>query len=230
MSDPECERLRAMSAELALGIADGADRAWALEHLADCRECRVRVERLAALADELLEIAPAIEPPPGFEARVGETVGGSSPARSRGRRPRLALAGLAAGAAAVLGAGAVWLALGDDRELADSYRETLAVANGEYFDAAPIELPGGESVGYVYGYQGRTSWVLVVVYEGVAPGRYELELVAADGRKLPLRALEVDGGDEVASVGAAIPVDYSELAEVRVLDREGREVAESDVD
>ena len=229
MSDPGCERLREMSAELALGIADGADRAWALEHLADCRECRARVERLAALSDELLEIAPAIEPPAGFEARVGETVG-SSPARSRVPRPRLALAGLAVGAAAVLGAGAVWLALGDDRELADSYRETLAVANGEYFDAAPIELPGGESVGYVYGYQGRTSWVLVVVYDGVAPGRYELELVAADGRRLPLRGLEVEGGDEVASVGAAIPVDYSELAEVRVLDREGREVAESDVE
>ena len=116
-------------------------------------------------------------------------------------RPRPALggpAGASAGccaaalAAAALAAGAVWLALADDRELADSYRETLAVADGEYFDAAPLELPGGRKAGYVYGYQGRASWVLAVVYDGVEPGGYLLELVTRDGERLPLRELVVD--------------------------------------
>ena len=32
----DCERLRELAPELALGIADGEERAWALEHLADC--------------------------------------------------------------------------------------------------------------------------------------------------------------------------------------------------
>ncbi len=131
-------------------------------------------------------------------------------------------------AAAACAAGVVWAVLEDDRDLADSYRETLAVANGEYFDAAPMELPGGEKVGYVYGYQGRTSWVLAVVYDGVEPGRYRLQLVSTEGEKLPLRALEVADGR--GSAGAALPIDYDELAEVRLLDSAGREVADSDLD
>jgi hypothetical protein len=225
MSD--CERLRDLAAELALGIADGEDRAWALGHLGDCRECRERVEHLAGVADELLLLSPTAEPPAGFEERAARAM---VPAPGAGRAPRwrrLALPALAALAAAVCGAGAVWLALGDDRELADSYRDTLAVANGEYFDAAPLELPGGERVGYVYGYQGRASWVLAVLYDGVPAGRYELELVTRSGRRLPLRSLEVADGS--GSTGAVTPVDYDELAQVRVLDGAGREVAESDV-
>ena len=79
----------------------------------------------------------------------------------------------------------------------------------------------------MYGYQGRASWVLAVIYDGVPPGRYELELVTRDGRQLPLRELEVAGGG--GSTGAVTPVDYSELAQVRLLDSGGREVAESDV-
>jgi hypothetical protein len=229
MSGADCERLRGLGAEIALGIADGEDRAWALEHLADCPECRARIERLAALADELLLIAPAAEPPAGFEARVADSI--ESPREAQGGRRRrlrrLALPATAALAAAACAAAAVWFALGDDRDLAQSYRETLAVANGQYFDAAPIELPGGEQVGYVYGYQGRTSWVLAVVYDGIAAGRYQLELVTDDGRKLPLRSLEVAGGH--GSTGGATPVAYDRLAQVRLLDPAGREIADSDL-
>ena len=226
MSAGDHERFRELAPELALGIADGEERAWALEHLADCRECRVRFERLATLADELLLVAPTAEPPAGFEARVGEAIGTSSrpPGRPWWRRLALPAAALVA---AVCAAGAVWVALVDDRELADSYRETLAVANGEYFDAVPVELPGGERVGYVYGYQGRASWVLAVIYDGLPDGRYRLELVTGDGRRMPLRSIEVADGR--GSTGAVTPVGYEELTGVRVLDRAGREVAESDL-
>ena len=112
-------------------------------------------------------------------------------------------------------------------ELADSYRDTLAVANGEYFEAAPVELPGGKKVGYVYGYQGRASWVLALIYDGVEDGTYRVELVAREGRKLPLGELEIAGGR--GSTGAAIPVNYEQLTEVRLLDHRGREVADSEL-
>jgi hypothetical protein len=225
---PDCERVRELAAELALGIADGQDRARALDHLAECAGCRAAVERLSAVADELLLIAPAAEPPPGFEARAAETMR-PAPARPGGfrRRVALALAVAAALGVAAVAAGATWLALGDDRELADSYRETLAVANGEYFDAAPLELPGGEQVGYVYGYQGRASWVLALIYDGVKDGTHRVELVARKGEKLPLGELEVAGGE--GSTGAAIPIDYERLTEVRLLDDRGREVADSEL-
>jgi hypothetical protein len=222
---PDCERLHELGAEIALGIADGADRAWALEHLADCPDCRARIERLSALADELLLIAPGVEPPAGFEGRVTEAI---RPAGAGRRARRLLVPVAAALAAAACAALAVWFALGDDRELADSYRETLAVADGEYFDAAPVELPGGQPVGYVYGYQGRTSWVLAVIYDGVADGRYELEAVADDGRRLPVRELDVSGGH--GSAGGATAVGFDQLAEVRLLDQAGRELADSQLD
>ena len=121
----------------------------------------------------------------------------------------------------------MWFALEDDRELADSYRDTLAVANGEYFEAAPVELPGGKKVGYVYGYQGRASWVLALIYDGVEDGTYSVEVVAREGRKLPLGELEIVGGR--GSTGAAIPVNYEQLTEVRLLDHRGREVADAEL-
>ena len=69
--------------------------------------------------------------------------------------------------------------------------------------------------------------MLAVVYDGVADGRYELEAVTADGRKLALRPLEIAGGD--GSAGGATRVDYDELAQIRLLDAGGREVADSDL-
>lgn len=221
----DCERVREIAAELALGIADGEDRARALEHLANCTGCRAAVERLSSVADELLLLAPAQEPPPGFEGRVAESLRPAARRAWRGRR--LALPVAAALGAAALAAGAVWFALGDDRELADSYRQELAVANGEYFDAASLELPGGEKVGYIYGYQGRASWVLALIYDGVDDGTYRLELVAEGGEKLPLTRLEIAG--EEGSAGAATPIDYERLTEVRLLDEHGREVADSEL-
>jgi hypothetical protein len=221
----DCERLRELAPELALGIADGEERAWALEHLGDCPACRAHVEHLSGVADELIHLAPAVEPPAGFDGRV---VGGMAPAPSRSpRRRRWAVPALAALAAAAVAALAVWVALDDDRELADSYRDTLAVADGEYFDAASMAVPGGREVGYVYGYQGRASWVLVVLYDGVDDGSYEVELVTEDGRNVPFRELEIEEGN--GSIGAVTPVDYHELAEVRVLDGMGREVADSEL-
>ena len=221
----DCERLRELAPELALGIADGEERAWALEHLAECPACRAHVERMSGVADELVHLAPPVEPPAGFDGRVA---GGMAPVPTRTpMRRRIAVPALAAIAAAAVAAFAVWTALDDDRDLADSYRDTLAVANGEYFDAATMQVPGGREVGYVYGYQGRASWVLVVIYDAVETGSYDVELVARDGRHLPLRELDVEDGE--GSVGAVTPIPYRELSEVRVLDAMGREVAESEL-
>lgn len=227
MSRPDCEHLREIAAEVALGIADGEDRAWALDHLDGCPACRARIERLSTLADELLLLAPTAEPSAGFDGRVGEAFG----APTAGRRPslwrRLTLPAGAAVAAAACAAAAVWFGLSDDRDLADSYRATLAIAHGEYFDAAPMALPGGKKVGYVYGYQGRASWALAIVYEGVADGQYELEVVGDGGRRMPLRPISIVHGH--GSAGGVMAIPYDRVSELRLLDRDGREVADSDI-
>ena len=225
MSAADCERLHDLAAELALGIADGEERAWALDHLATCAGCRAHVERLSAVADDLVLLAPAAEPSAGFEGRVAKEL---APAPRRAAWPRhFAIPALAALAAAAVAAAAVWIALDDDRDLAGAYRDTLAVADGEYFDAAPLEAPGGDGVGYVYGYQGRTSWVMVVVYDGVETGRYTVELVTTGGEHRPLGEINVREGE--GSTGAATAVPYEQVAEARLLDGRGREVADSEL-
>ncbi len=226
MTKADCERQLKIAPELALGIADGEDRAWALEHLAGCAKCRAHLERLASVADELLLLAPSAEPPPGFEARVASAL---EPRGRPSRVRRLAVPALAAVAAAVATAAVVWVALGDDRDLADSYRETLSVANGEYFTAADLMAAGDEKVGYVYGYQGRTSWVLAVVYDLESDGEHSLELTTRDGERVRSRSLEVEVEDGEGSVGAATPVPFEDLAEVRLLDAAGHDVAEADL-
>ena len=70
-----CSELESLAAELALGTVSGAERASALAHLAGCPACRSLVEQLSLAADRLVLLAPASEPPPGFESRVLSRLG-----------------------------------------------------------------------------------------------------------------------------------------------------------
>src|SRR5215207_4803150 len=109
-----CEEVCALAPELALGIVAGDERARALEHLADCPPCRARLEELSSVADELLMLAPAQEPPAGFESRV---LGRLEPPPRR-RRWRVLVPAFAAGAAALAAATTMWVATKEDRDLA----------------------------------------------------------------------------------------------------------------
>ena len=85
-----CAELEELAAELALGTVAGAERAAALSHLARCGGCRNQVEQLARIADRLLLVAPAGEPPPGFESRVLarlDLVPAAAPVRAAPVRP-----------------------------------------------------------------------------------------------------------------------------------------------
>ena len=118
--DAQCDEIRVLLPELALGIADGEDRSRALEHAATCADCRRELESLSTVADELLELAPAAEPPAGFETRV---LGALHPDRRRARRTfrrPFAFAAVALAAAAIT-AGITVRALEGDRSLADHY-------------------------------------------------------------------------------------------------------------
>lgn len=86
MNEPHamgCDELADVAAELALGVLTGRERAEALAHLAQCPACRENVRQLAVTGEELLELLPLSEPPPGFETRVmdrlGFTTAGSVP-------------------------------------------------------------------------------------------------------------------------------------------------------
>ncbi|HET8756600.1 MAG TPA: hypothetical protein VFM58_11340 [Solirubrobacteraceae bacterium] len=211
-----CDETRELAAELALGIADGADRARALRHLADCPECRRSVEELSTVVDELLLLAPQHEPPAGFESRVVSRMAQPRPRpRPARRRWRTFFVPVtAAAAAAAVAVGVVLGATSDDRRLADQYRETLAAANGSYFEATRLQDADGRRAGLVYGYRGTPSWIYVDLYADHAAD-YRAELVLTSGRRVPLPTLALD--PTTGSAGQAIPVDLERVARVELV-------------
>jgi hypothetical protein len=214
-----CEQTRDLAAELALGIADGEERAEALRHLSTCAECRRVVEQLSQVADELLVLAPVQEPPAGFESRVVEAMG-LPKARPRPRfarwlsprwlAPRL---GLALATAAVTAAALVAV-YHDDHQTAERYRGILDQAGGQYFQAEPLADGTGARSGVAFGYQGSPSWVVVTVDPAHRGEVTAGELVTKDGRTIALPALELDRN---GSWGGAIPVKLYKVASIRLL-------------
>jgi hypothetical protein len=213
-----CEEIRDLAAEIALGIADGEERAEALRHLSTCGECRRLVEQLSQVADELLMLAPIQEPSAGFESRVVEALGPQpTPRRRRARwvaprwlAPRL---GPALAAAAVTAA-ALIAVYHDDRQTAEHYRATLAQAGGQYFQAEPLTDETGARGGVAFGYEGSPSWVLLTVDNAHRDAVTRGELVTKDGRTIALPSLELD---RKGSWGGAIPVNLYKVASIRLL-------------
>jgi hypothetical protein len=211
-----CEELRDLAPEIALGTIDGGERAEALRHLATCAECRRLVDQLSEVADELMIVAPVEDPPAGFESRVIEALGLQRPRRRRPGRRLLVRLGPAVVAAAV-SAIALAAIYHDDRVTAERYRDTLARADGQYFQAEPLRDETGAEAGVVFGYQGAPSWVLVTVDPGHRDRISGGELVTTDRRTIPLPSLELD--PRQGSWGAAIPTNLYEVASIRLLGR-----------
>jgi hypothetical protein len=227
-ADMGCAQVRELAPELALGIAEGEERDAALRHLSGCGGCRQLVTELSSVGDQLLQLAPAHDPPAGFEARV--LAGIAEPPTRRRPRPRpwplagrwrlLATAAAALALAAALGGGSVFLATAGDRRLADGYQEVLRQGQGSFFAAAPLQGAGGRA-GTVFGYQGHPSWVMVSLQPPTPEeGRFRVQVVTRDGRYLPLGEAALGGAS--ATWGGQLPVDLSAVHELRFLDPGGR--------
>jgi len=214
-SRPECPEVRLLLPELALGTLTGHDRGRALEHLGDCADCRRELQSLSEVADEMLMLAPTAEPPMGFESRVLERLGATRRARLRDSR-WLAVAAAALVAALIAGA-AVYAAGAADRELAAGYRATLAVADGEYFAARPLESGEGSEAGHVFGYQGSPSWVFCVVREGTGEGTYDIEITSIGGDTWSAGEMQVEEGK--GTWAQPLDVDLHDVLRLRLVDR-----------
>jgi hypothetical protein len=86
-----CDGFADVTAELALGVLTGRERAEALAHLDRCAACQENVRRLTVTGEGLVRLLPAVEPPPGFETRVLERLGLA--ARSPGPAGRMSPTG-----------------------------------------------------------------------------------------------------------------------------------------
>jgi Putative zinc-finger len=219
-----CEQARALAPELSLGSTTGEERARVLQHLASCPDCRRLVSELSAVADELLLLAPAHEPPAGFESRVLARL---NEGKVRGRRLRR-LFGIAAAAvlAAALSGGVVFWAGGSDRETAGRYEAVLALADGEYLSAARLHDIHGNQRGLLFGYEGDTPWLFVNIDGPIEPGTYRVEFMTEEGALVVLdSSAEFSGPRPVW--GAVLPRDLHGVAGLRISDEDGNPVLEA---
>jgi hypothetical protein len=224
-----CDEIRELAPEIALGIADGEERAEALRHLSTCAECRRAVERLSGVADELLLVAPTEEPSAGFESRVVRAIGLDQPTPRR-RLPRwlsprwlAPRLGPAVAAAAVTAVVLVSL-YSNDRQLADQYRDTLDRAGGQYFQAERLSDETGARAGVAFGYQGSPSWLFLTVNPEHRSDVNSAELMTKDGRTISIPELRLDRG---GTWGGAIPVDLYSVQSVRLLGNSPGEVLQA---
>ena len=214
--DPRCEEFRELAPELALGIVEGEERGRALEHLADCPDCRRRVEELSEVADGLLLAVPHREPPVGFESKVLSEVLPAPPKRRRRRRLALVLTPAAAALASV--AVTLGIVSGDLRD-ASHYHQTLQEANGKEFEAYSL-YDGGAVAGTVFSYQGRPNWLVVTVDPAHRADLTSAQLVMDDGSQIPLSWFQLDAS---GSSGGGIPVDPHSVSVLRLLPGAGDE-------
>jgi anti-sigma-K factor RskA len=214
-----CADLEALAAELALGTVSGAERAVALDHLAACAACRDLVDDLAGVADRLLLLAPASEPPPGFESRVlaGMGVAPAGERRPAGhghgrRRRRRVLAGVAA-AAVVAGlstAGAALLAGDGGGRRPAEVRTALAADNEGRWRCRAV----------VYG--DMPTWLVVSLdrLDG-SNSAYSVDAVVA-GNPTPVTVGTFRLEQGHGTLARPVDLPAADLTSVRVLDAGGR--------
>ena len=239
----DCALVRNVIPELAAGVAAGDERAHALKHLAGCAACRAELEEAAKVIDDLLLLAPEHEPPAGFEdavlsaiaakprgagQRIASAWDAASTRRAAGSPPaavierpgavrrtvlRTAVAAIIVLAVAMSAAAVVWQSTARDRQLAASYRRTLAVAHGHYLTAAPI-YTAQHAVGHLFGYQGAPSWIFVTIEDATGSGTYHAWLVTLDGKRIPLGEMAVTDGK--ASFGTAVETPISQIHTIQL--------------
>ncbi|MEW2051697.1 hypothetical protein [Streptomyces sp. NPDC005476] len=232
----ECERLRELDAELALGVLPARERAEAVAHLDGCPQCRERVERLTAVGDGLLALLPDAEPPVGFESRVVRALGAEPapkprrvwqrqrqrqrnlPGQWRGRRHRLRLAAAAVSATLACGFGG-W-AIGT--AVVGAPTALSQRTDGGLRQAALVA--DGHEVGRIFAHTGGQGWVYMSVDLGTSgQGSVRCLLVHADGSAVPAGSFPLKGG--YGYWGAPAETDPATVTGARLMSPDGTVVA-----
>jgi hypothetical protein len=217
--DERCREMRELMPELALGIADGEERARVLEHVAVCADCQHELSELTGIGDDLLQLAPEREPRAGFELRVLDVLHPPAPKRRRALWRALAVAAAVAAASAIT-AGGLLHAFSDERRLADHYRQTLAQAHGSYFGAARLHDAAGAEAGVVFVYRGTPSWLVITVDDRHRDTVRRADVLGTDGARTPIPWFDPEAG----TWGGELPRQVSAVSAVHLVDAGGRSV------
>jgi anti-sigma factor RsiW len=172
-----CEQYGNDLAELALGVLTGRERARVLSHVESCPRCAEELEILSRTADSLLQTAPEMEPPLGFEVRLFERMGVTAPAPRRRRLLR------SRWVPAVVGVAAAALALGIGLSVSSSPSPNVtAQAKGSHDVVTAALVANDRTVGHVVTVGGAKPWMSMMLDDASVHGTVHCVVVTQDGK------------------------------------------------
>jgi hypothetical protein len=219
-----CGEFADRASELALGVLTGRQRAAATAHLERCRACRENVRQLAATAEDLLGLLPAIEPGRGFETRVMERLGlvsaaprpgrGQNRGRNRGRvlavRTRRMIAVAVAVAAVLLAVVVSGLGWG--------LRSAVSSPPVSPLRSAALLTASHQAIGRVFFY-GGSCWTFMSVSMGTGTVDVICQLESRDGHFTTAGSFWLTDGH--GSWGSVDPANAGPLAGARLISTTG---------
>jgi hypothetical protein len=218
---PECAAVDEDLLELALGSLTGKQRVAALAHMESCARCSAEVDELSKAADQLLHLAPASEPPIGFEAGVFERLG-LDPHRSGWRswlavRPRIAMAMAACALVVTFGLGA--LVGHSGRPSGDQYAPP---GPKPPIEAAAL-YSGAHMVGRVLVYAGNPTWLFMYMDDPAWQGAIHCEVVVDQGATVDLGKFWLSEGK--GAWAASVNQPAGRLSQARIVGANGKVLA-----
>jgi hypothetical protein len=214
-----CEEYGDELAELALGVLTGRDRARVLSHVESCPRCAEELEILSRTADSVVQAAPDMEPPLGFEVRLFERMGLPDVAPRR-RRPRPSR-----WVPAVVGVAAAALALGLGLSLTSSSPTPTVTAQppGAHRVMTAALVEHGTTVGHVMTVNGAKPWISMMMSDSSAHGTVTCVVVTDDGTTHHVGTFEADKG--YGAWIAPLPVNPSDVRTAEVESPSGTVIA-----
>jgi anti-sigma factor RsiW len=182
----QCGAVQEELAELALGISSGRTRSDVLAHIGSCARCAADLEALSVIADSLLELAPEVEPPLGFELRLAERLGKEAGAQRARRSPRAAVLAAAAAVTILLGMG-IGVAVAP-RSASTPQAATPADLTSAHFTAH------GHVVGELVISSEKPAWMFITIDVGKWAGKVTCEITTTTGAVDRLGVFELTGG------------------------------------
>jgi anti-sigma-K factor RskA len=207
MRERGCEEHSGVLAELALGVLTGRERAEALRHVESCPRCAEELEQLSRVADTVVQVAPEMDPPVGFEVRLFERMGvrDAPPRRARRRASRWVPVGVAA-AVVALGLG---LGFGLSSTASPKVTSANLVANGV-------------TVGHV-DFGGTKPWMSMTLADSPAQGKVECLVITDDGVAHWVGSFDARGG--YGAWVAPLHVDPATVRSAEVVSPSGAVIA-----
>ena len=213
-----CEEYGDELAELALGVLTGRDRARVLSHVESCPRCAEELEILSRTADSVVQAAPEMEPPLGFEVRLFERMGLTdvAPRRRRLRPSRWV--------PAVVGVAAAALALGLGLSLTSSSSQTVtAQPQGAHRVETAALVEHGTTVGHVMAVSGAKPWISMMMSDSSAHGMVDCVVVTDNGVTHHVGTFEAEKGS--GAWISPLPVDPADVRTAEVVSPSGAVIA-----